>query len=117
MYILNGDKPILRFIDGVPYVSGTPWMGKERYGRQGLVRLSAIGFLRRSEKNYAELCSPDEVLDEFLAQIYIPKSCGTLATLVLADKLISSVPLLRLLVIMEKDASLVAAEAFEKACN
>lgn len=112
-YVLNGDKPIIRLINGVPYAAGTPWMGKERYGRPGLVRLGGIGFLKRSEKNYAQPLAVSEALDDFLAQIYIPKSQGTLKTLLLADKLLSSVPLTRLCVNMEKDAPLVAAAALE----
>ena len=27
--IVNGDKPIIRFYDGIPYAYGTPWAGKE----------------------------------------------------------------------------------------
>ena len=28
--IINGDKPILRLVDGKPYIYGTPWAGKEK---------------------------------------------------------------------------------------
>jgi hypothetical protein len=32
VHVLNGDKPILRVINGTVYAAGTPWRGKENYG-------------------------------------------------------------------------------------
>lgn len=45
-YLLNDDSPILRIVDGTPYVYGSPWSGKtpcyinKRLPLAGLVRLS-----------------------------------------------------------------------------
>lgn len=113
VYILNGDKPIIRMIDGVPYASGTPWRGKEGYGRAGMLPLCGIAFLRRAEKNSAVAITPEEALNDFLAQIYIPKHLGAVRTLALADSLLAGVPLIRLFANMEKDAPEVALAAFE----
>ena len=33
--VINGDKPLIRFTDGVPYAYGTPWAGKERLSKNG----------------------------------------------------------------------------------
>lgn len=117
VYILNGDKPTVRKIDGELYVAGTPWRGKEGYGRAGLVRLCGIAFLRRAEENFAEEITPEEALDDFLAQIYVPKNSGALKTLALADEMLSRVPLIRLHVNMDISAPRVALEAFLKGSN
>lgn len=51
VYIVNGDKPIIRFLDGQIYACGTPWCGKERLGTNTMVPLRGIAFLERNEYN------------------------------------------------------------------
>ena len=114
VYILNGDKPTVRRINGQIYVSGTPWRGKEGYGRAGMLPLCGIGFLKRSAENFAEDITPEQALNDFLAQIYIPKHAGAVKTLALADEMLSSIPLVRLHVNMDISAPAVALAAFEK---
>lgn len=113
VYILNGDKPIIRKIGEDIYISGTPWRGKEGYGRPGMLKLRGIAFLKRSETNSAERISAEEALDDFLAQIYIPKNMGAVSVLSLADTVLCRIPLIRLSVNMEKEAAAVALRAFE----
>ncbi|MCQ2419397.1 MAG: hypothetical protein MJ085_06385, partial [Clostridia bacterium] len=48
---VNGDKPILRWIDGKLYACGTPWNGKENYGNNVMCPLQALCFLDRGETN------------------------------------------------------------------
>ena len=112
VYILNGDKPTVRKIDGKIYVAGTPWRGKEGFGRAGTVPLAGIGFLKRAKENFAERISAEEALDDFLGQIYIPKNIGALKTLSLADEMLGKIPLIRLHVNMDISAPKVALEAF-----
>ena len=113
--ILNGDKPLIRFIDGAPYVYGTPWQGKENYGHNGKKPLSAIVFLRRGEKNTAEKISPADAVMDFMTQIYLPKkSPVTLSkTMSLANKLIGGVKLVRLYCNMDPEAAHVCRAALE----
>lgn len=54
VYVVNGDKPIIRLIDGIPVACGTPWNGKERYGCADCVPLKAITVLSRGENNSLE---------------------------------------------------------------
>lgn len=49
--VVNGDKPIIRMIDGNPYVCGTPWNGKEHLGENKCVPLDSIVILTRSKNN------------------------------------------------------------------
>jgi len=50
-YILNGDKPLLLFRDKKIYVCGTPWQGKENFGKNEILPLDGICILERGENN------------------------------------------------------------------
>lgn len=113
VHILNGDKPILRIIDGKVYACATPWRGKEGYGVNEMLPLGGIAFLKRAETNSAARLSPSEALFDFLSQIYIPKRSDTAKlALSLADSILKSVPLYALFVNMDKEAARVAMNAF-----
>ena len=115
VHILNGDKPILRIIDGVPYACGTPWRGKEGYGINEMLPLSGIGFIERDAENFSRRISPDEGVLKFASQLYVPKNprCAHLA-LNLAGRILSRVPLTELRVNMELDAAHMAMAAFTR---
>ena len=111
-HVLNGDKPIIRFIDGRPYAFGTPWRGKEGYGVNEMAPLGGIGFIKRSEKNYAKRLDPGSAVMGLITQIYMPRDGGAVGlTMTLADKLLGAVRLFELGCNMEKDAPRVAYSA------
>ena len=58
--IINGDNPIIRFIDGECFVYGTPFGGSEGYQCNIRVPLKGICFLNRSDKN--EITSMDSAM-------------------------------------------------------
>ena len=111
--VLNGDKPIIRFFDGKPYACGTPWQGKEDYGKPGMKELRGIIFLSRGEINAAKSINPKDAVIDFMKQIYLPKENKMLLakTITLADRLMSSVKLVRLECNMDKEAAYVARRA------
>lgn len=110
---VNGDKPIVRFIDGVPYVYGTPWRGKEGYGRNVSVPLRGIAYLERSVSNFAEELSFDEISSELMSRVYLPRTpLGAARTLGLVGRLASDMRHIRLGCNMETEAAEVAARAF-----
>ena len=112
-YVLNGDKPLLLWRDGRVYVCGTPWKGKENLGEGGMLPLSGIGFLNRSEKNSAHAIAPADVLSAFLLQVYMPKNgAALLETMSLCDKVLSTVPLLSMHCNMELDAATTVESGF-----
>lgn len=111
-HVLNGDKPIIRFIDGIPYAFGTPWMGKEGYGVNECAPLRGIALLTRSEKNYAKRLSCESAVMRLMSQIYMPRDGRAVSlTMSLADKLLGAVRLYELGCNMEKDAPTVAYRA------
>ena len=113
--IINGDKPIIRFIDGTPYACGTPWMGKEGYGKNVMRQLGGFIFLSRGEKNNAKEISVSDALVRFMTQIYLPKKnkMNLLKTMQLADRVIKSSTLIHLECNMDKEAAHVCRAAIE----
>lgn len=50
-HIINDDKPILRWIDGIWYVYGTPWCGKDGINENRKAPLAGICMLKQAEEN------------------------------------------------------------------
>ncbi len=115
--ILNGDKPVIRIIDGKAYIAGTPWRGKEQYGEAGFMPLSGIAFLERDKENTAYTEMAANALERFVTQAYLPKKNAALSikVLKLLDTVINTTPLITLRCNMEDDAAYVAYDAFKKA--
>lgn len=95
VHILNGDKPVIRIIDGTPIACGTPWRGKEGYGINESLPLKSIVFLERGNTNETFEISKSDALTKFMKQIYLPRKdkVQLLSTMRLADKVLSSVEL------------------------
>ena len=112
-YYINGDKPIIRFIDGTPYAFGTPWRGKESYGTNSKAPLVGIAFVERGEENRAECADADTYSTMLLSQMYIPRTGAAAAkVLSMCARLIDSVKLVRLECNMNPDAPIAPALAF-----
>ena len=71
--VVNGDKPVFRFIGDTLYACGTPWQGKEGLGNNIMCPLKAVCFLEQSKTNHIRLLRPDEVTERIFHQILIPK--------------------------------------------
>lgn len=114
--IINGDKPIIRFIDGIPCACGTPWQGKENYGKNVIKPIGGVAFLSRGTENRAYPITADEAVMRFMSQIYLPKRSPAMlsATLRLADKMLKSVNLVHLECNMEPEAAHVCRKALLK---
>jgi len=114
--ILNGDKPVLRIIDGKIYACGTPWNGKEGYGTRGKALLSGIAFLERGEENSYKSLTPSDALVRFMGQIYMNKEnpLALTRTLGLADKILSGTALYEFRCNMDISAAEMAKDAFLK---
>ena len=112
--VLNGDKPIIRDIDGVLYVCATPYKGKEGYGKKENLPLKAIAFLERGEENSYLRITSSEALMRFMAQIYIgaDNSLAVARTLRLANKILSKTPLYEFRCNMDLSAAEMAKDAF-----
>ena len=108
--ILNGDKPILRLIDGMPYIFGSPWQGKENYGYNGKAPLRALAFVHRSPENHAErITDAGMAILPFLSQTYVPQHEDSVSRVFsITDTVLKSIRLANIYVNMESDAPDVA---------
>lgn len=71
--VINGDKPIIRFIDGRIMAYGTPWLGKEGLGVNDSCPLKAVCFISRGAENLIKKVEPFYIITELFGQIYLPK--------------------------------------------
>ena len=112
VHILNGDKPILRYIDGTLFAAGTPWRGKENYGRCEMLPLDSIVFLSRGKENRIEETDPATTLFSFFGQIFMPEDPEAAdLTLTLTERILSDARLYRLSCNMDPEAAHVARRA------
>ena len=64
--LMNDDNPIIRIIDGTPYIYGSPWSGKTPCYRNTKARLGAITQIARAPHNQIEKLSPTEAFSKIL---------------------------------------------------
>ena len=74
--IVNGDKPLLRLIDGELYAYGTPWCGKEGFNRNTKAILDSICFLSRASENSIKRIDPNTALPKIFTQLLMPDNEG-----------------------------------------
>ena len=107
--VINGDKPIVRFVNGEFRVYGTPWRGKEGYGENSSCTLKALCFLERGEENQLVSIETDDVVLRLFSQVYLPEdSEASSATLYLLDTFIQKTNFYLLRCNMEDQAAQVA---------
>lgn len=90
--VVNGDKPIIKYDNGVFYACGTPWCGKEGWNRDVITPLKGICFIERATENRIEKFPLKDAASRIMKQILIPKdSMGVINTFELVDKMINTV--------------------------
>lgn len=72
--VVNGDKPVFRFMDGALYACGTPWRGKEGLGGNIMRPVRAICFLEQSPTNSIRPLGGEEVCRRIFHQLLFPAS-------------------------------------------
>ena len=104
--VVNGDKPILRLIDGKFYACGTPWRGKENYGENIMVPIKAICILERGEENSIKKIAPYDAISTVITQTLRTNDMDEMDKMLsLTDKLLEKVPFYRLKCNMNDDAA------------
>lgn len=108
-FVINGDKPILRRIDGKFYVFGTPWCGKEGLNKNIGVPLEGIYILHRSKENEIKRAQNKDALIFLLTQTIQPPKAELKELMYdILDKLIKEVPVYQMGCNMEMEACEVA---------
>ena len=107
--VINDDKPLVRKIDGVFYVYGTPWKGKEGFGENIRVPAKALCFLSRAKENSIGEIDTISVVFKMLNQTVRPAQPELMSKLLdLIDGFLSQVDCFDLRVNMDDDAAVVA---------
>ena len=110
--VINGDKPIVRKLDGKWYAYGTPWCGKEGWNINTRVPLTGICFLRRGETNAICPIPIEKALTDIMPQLLVPDDEPSLmATLDLLDGILTEIPLFELYCTISEEAAHMAREA------
>lgn len=110
--IINGDKPIIKYIDGKFYGFGTPYNGKEGLGVNDKVEIKGICFLKRGEKNKAYKISEEEETTLIFNQILLPNNMKDYDILInLLNDFISKVRIIGLECNMDKEACITSYKA------
>lgn len=110
--IINGDKPIIRFIDDKLYVFGTPWAGKENLFENTKAPLTDICRIERCDTNITEPMSKDEGVMLLMQQIYMPSDLeARLKTIELIQRVADSVNFWKIRCNMEPKAAQVSYKA------
>ena len=110
--IINDDKPAIRFVDGRPYVFGTPWSGKTDLNHNVHTPLHAIVFIQRSETNWIERLGVRESIFLLSGQIERPYYDSELGkkTLERIEQLVMTVPVFKLHCTISQEAVDVAMD-------
>lgn len=104
--IINGDKPIVRFFDGVPFAYGTPWAGKEGYYSNDKAKLTDICFIERGVENFVSRVNTSDGITSIMQQVLRPKEPEmALNTLMLVEGLLKGCNLWTLKCNIKSDAA------------
>ncbi len=104
-FVVDGDKPILRFMNDTLYVCGTPWNGKERMGCNKNVPLTSICKINRSETNRIERANPSAFIPTLLEQMHRTDYAKQIRIL---EQIAKTIPFYDLYCNMEDDAALLS---------
>ena len=74
MQVVNGDKPILRFVNDGLFACGTPWRGKEHLGENTSVPMKAVCFLERGEEVSLRRMDAKEISQRLFKQVLVPSN-------------------------------------------
>lgn len=104
--IINDDKPAVRFLDGQPFLYGTPWSGKTDINNNISAPLAAIVFLQQSPENRIERINVGDAYFEMANGVARPSYDEALGVKLLdtMEKLLQSVPIYRLYCNMDRQA-------------
>lgn len=108
--LMNDDNPIIRVVDGVTYIYGSPWSGKTPCYRNVKAELGGLAMIKRADENRLERLSP------ITAYVTVLPACSTMkwdsrvysANNDTVLKLIEMVPVYNLFCLPDRESAEVA---------
>lgn len=111
VWMINDDKPMLRFTGTEVRVCGTPWNGKHHLSRNASAPLKAIVELERSETNRIEPMKKADAFSLLMRQCVISRDPVTMMQIMeLEKRLVSAADFFKLGCNTEPDAAVAAYE-------
>ncbi|MBP5288614.1 MAG: hypothetical protein J6Z79_01920 [Clostridia bacterium] len=108
-FVINGDKPLIRFYRDRCEIFGTPWSGKEGMNRNTSAPLKAVCVLERGKTNQIRREDFSSVLPMVIQQSYRPQEVeGMTKTLDLIRRMSTLTSFYRLSCNMDPDAATTA---------
>ena len=97
-HIINGDRGLMRAVDGEIYAFGSPWAGSSSLYLNERVPVRAVVMLRQAKENTIRRLDPSEALGLFVQQSSLPVWQPELFELGLAtlEKIMQEVPMYEL---------------------
>lgn len=113
-YILNDDKPAIRYIDGKLYAFGTPFSGKTNKNINKRIPIAGISFIKKSQSNHIKALSSKEALILFLSQTLKPYREERLDQMVsILEKIVNNIPIYELSCNMEDEAAFLSFQVMK----
>ena len=112
--VINGDKPIVRFLSGVPnipYIYGDPWNGKENFGCNKHTPLRHICMIERAPENSVEVLQTLEAVDLMLTQVFMPSSDNISRALSVVNRIVHSCKIWKIRCNTDPEAAVTAYNA------
>lgn len=107
--IINGDKPIIRLIDGSFFAYGTPWAGKENWNTNDFAPLKSLFLIEQNEKNSIEQLTPQQAVNFILHQVLMPKGTFEIGRLLeMVDDMLNKIDLYVLKCNISNEAALTS---------
>lgn len=111
IYILNEDKPAVRFIDGKYYAYGTPWSGKTNTNVNKKVELESIIFLGQAKENNIRKVEAKEAFTSLFEQTDRKVSGRYMMALMdMMEGIVKDIPIYHLDCNISREAVLLAYE-------
>lgn len=114
-FMVNDDKPLLRFTEDGILVCGTPWDGKHHLSRNTMLPLRAVGVITRGEDNRVEELSLGEAYSLLLQQSYQSNNAERMArVLQYVQRIVTGVPVRRVICNREQEAADISYEGLRQ---
>ena len=111
-FILNDDKPAIRYVNNKWYAYGTPWSGKNDVSRNCRAELAGIAVLERGVENTIIPFNGTDAIFAIFSQVNRTKAPeDRLKLMELLDKLVTQVPIWKLTCNIDINAALVSYQA------
>lgn len=114
--LMNDDNPIIRIIDGKPYIYGGPWSGKTPCYRDVKADLGAIVHINRALENSVEKNSPIEAFGNVLPACSTMKWDSTIFNNLcnIVTKIVETTGIYTLHCLPNKEAAIICNKAISK---